>query len=190
MQNDKKKQGGFGSGSSKEDDISLFRDAMEGVAPLSAANRVVQKHPAPSTIPQYSQQIERYIAEDALSDQISLDIEPGGEWSYLRPELAQQTLRRLRRGHWQIKASLDLHGHTRDQARQALALFLDESVQLGHRCVHIIHGKGISSKNREPVLKIRVGNWLAQRQDVLAFCQAKPEDGGGGAVVVLLRKYA
>ncbi|HEX7233924.1 MAG TPA: Smr/MutS family protein, partial [Nitrosospira sp.] len=55
------------------------------------------------------------------------------------------------------------------------------------RCIRVIHGKGLSSRNGEPVLKARVGSWLSQRDEVLAFCQAKPEDGGSGAVLVLLK---
>ncbi len=171
-----------------EDEMALFRDAMDGVAPLSASNHVVHKHPPPPAFPLHSKQSGQRAVEDTLSDHITLEIEPGDEWSYLRPELTRQTLKRLRRGYWKIQASLDLHGYTRDEARQELVFFLDECVQQGYRCVLVVHGKGMSSKNREPVLKTRIGNWLAQRQDVLAFCQARPEDGGGGAVVVLLRR--
>jgi DNA-nicking Smr family endonuclease len=96
----------------------------------------------------------------------------------------------LRRGYWKIEAQLDLHGYTREEARQALVVFLDASSKRGCRCVRVIHGKGLSSRDHEPVLKARVGGWLAQRADVLAFCQARPEDGGSGAVLVLLSATA
>ncbi len=119
-----------------------------------------------------------------------MEIEAGDEWSYLRPSMSRQTLRRLRRGYWGIQENLDLHGFTRDEARQELSAFLDACVQEKYRCIRVIHGKGLSSKNREPVLKIRIGNWLIQRADVLAFCQAKPEDGGGGAILILLKVSA
>ncbi len=170
-----------------EDDSALFRDAMHGVAPLADANTVVHKQPQPPVIPRPAKHQAQDAVEDSLSDHIALEIEDGDEWSYLRPGLARLTLRRLRRGYWKIQAYLDLHGFTRDEARQALVAFLDECAQNEYRCVRVIHGKGLSSKNRQPVLKIRIGNWLAQRDDVLAFCQAKPEDGGGGAVVILLK---
>jgi DNA-nicking Smr family endonuclease len=82
---------------------------------------------------------------------------------------------------------LDLHGLRSEEARQLLAAFLNEALAKGLRCVCIVHGKGLRSENREPVLKRKVGNWLAQRDEVLAFVQARPEDGGSGAVVVLLK---
>jgi DNA-nicking Smr family endonuclease len=114
-------------------------------------------------------------------------MEAGDKWSFLRPGISRQTLRRLRRGYWGIQAQLDLHGFTRDEARLELVAFLDAGNQRGFRCVRVIHGKGLSSKHGEPVLKARIGTWLSQREDVLAFCQARPEDGGSGAVLVLLR---
>ena len=82
---------------------------------------------------------------------------------------------------------LDLHGLTVEEARPALGEFLARCVRRGLRCVRVIHGKGLRSRNREPVLKRRVAGWLMHREDVLAFCQARGPDGGGGAVVVLLR---
>ena len=105
----------------------------------------------------------------------------------MRPGVSRQTLRKLRHGYWDIQARLDLHGSTRDQARRELVEFLNRSREQEYRCVQVIHGKGLSSKGHEPVLKIRVGSWLAQLDDVLAFCQAMPEEGGSGAVMVLLR---
>ena len=75
----------------------------------------------------------------------------------------------------------------RDEAREALADFLREVTRRGLRCVRIIHGKGLGSVNREPVLKGMVHKWLVQKDEVLAFCQAKAADGGSGALVVLLK---
>ncbi|MDH5553104.1 MAG: Smr/MutS family endonuclease [Nitrosomonas sp.] len=168
-------------------DASLFHEAMQGVKPLATPDKVIHARkdlpPASQTIAQH----ERLIPEDTLSDHISLEIVDGEEWSFLSPGVSRQTLRRLRRGHWGIQARLDLHGFNRDEARLELISFLDDCRDKGLRSVCIIHGKGLSSKNQMPVLKTRIGNWLAQRNDVLAFCQARPEDGGGGAVMVLLR---
>jgi len=169
-----------------EDAKVLFRSAMSGVAPLPASNKDVHKHPQPPVVPRQRSQVQD-VAEESLSDHISLEIEAGDGWSYLRPGLARQTLRRLRRGYWRTQAKLDLHGFTRDEARQELVAFLDECIGTNYRCVLVVHGKGLSSKNGEPVLKVRIGNWLVQRDDVLAFCQARPEEGGGGAVVILLK---
>jgi len=86
-----------------------------------------------------------------------------------------------------IQSQLDLHGLDRHQAREALADFLASCVKRGVRCVRVIHGKGLGSKNREPVLKTKVKHWLTQREEVLAYCQARPVDGGSGALVVLLK---
>jgi DNA-nicking Smr family endonuclease len=89
-----------------------------------------------------------------------------------------------------IQDQLDLHGHRVDEARLALGQFVREAWRRGLRCVRVIHGKGLGSKDREPVLKSRVRRWLAQRDEVLAFCQARPAEGGAGALVVLLRPGA
>lgn len=173
-----------------QDEMALFHAAMRDVAPLPNVDRVFHRDSHITPIPRKKSAQERTLTQDTLSDHISLEIAAGDEWSYARPGLSRQTLRRLRRGYWGIQDDLDLHGYTRDEARQELTVFLDESVQNKFRCVRIIHGKGLSSKNREPVLKTRIGNWLMQRPDVLAFCQARPEDGGGGAILILLKANA
>ncbi|MEO8188594.1 MAG: Smr/MutS family protein, partial [Burkholderiaceae bacterium] len=95
--------------------------------------------------------------------------------------------KKLRRGHWSIQDHLDLHGLHVEPARALLVSFLNNALKHGLRCVRIVHGKGLRSKNAEPVLKRKIGHWLSQRDEVLAFVQARPEDGGGGAVLVLLK---
>lgn len=171
----------------EDNEISLFRDSMRDVTPLAASDKVVHTREDTRPIPKKIQEDEQPLPENSLSDYLSLEIAAGDEWSFLRPGLSRQTLRRMRRGYWGIQAHLDLHGFTRDEARSELAAFLDASSNRNFRCVCVIHGRGLGSKNREPILKIRVGNWLVQRNDVLAFCQARPEDGGSGAVLVLLK---
>ena len=96
-------------------------------------------------------------------------------------------MRKLRRGHWVIQNELDLHGMRSDEARAALAEFLRNADKRGLRCVRVIHGKGLGSVNKEPVLKGKVRNWLAQKAEVIAFCQARAADGGSGALLVLLK---
>jgi len=169
-----------------EDAAALFRNAVQDVAPLAPPDKVTYPaKPHPQPIPR--QMPEEQSPGDSLTDRVSLEMEPGNEWSFLRPGLSRQTLRRLRRGYWGTQAQLDLHGFNRDGARAELIAFLDDSHRRGFRCVRVIHGKGLSSRDHEPVLKARIGGWLAGRNDVLAFCQARPEDGGSGAVLVLLR---
>lgn len=177
-------------GSSNDDsELALFRAVMHDVAPLTATDKVILRKPNVPPIPRSCKTFQEDIPQDALSDHIIVEIAQGDNWSFVRPGMSHQTLRRLRRGHWQIQGNLDLHGFTRDQARQELSVFLDMCIQKKFRCIRIIHGKGLGSKNREPVLKTRIGNWLMQRMEVLAFCQAKPEDGGSGAILILLKAY-
>ena len=170
--------------------MALFRAAMRDVAPLPATDKVVSSGSQVPPVPRKKSYQEQAATEDTLSDHISMEMEAGDEWSYRRPGISQQTLRRLLRGHWGIQENLDLHGLTRDEARQELSTFLDACAQKKFRCVRVIHGKGLGSKNRAPVLKTRIGNWLMQHADVLAFCQARPEDGGGGAILILLKANA
>ena len=109
----------------------------------------------------------------------------GGPLKFLRPGHSPDLLRKLRRGEWRVEDELDLHGLNRIQAAHAVGDFLDQA--LGMRCVRIVHGKGRGSKNREPVLKGKLRQWLPRREEVLGFCQAPAAHGGGGAVLVLLR---
>jgi DNA-nicking Smr family endonuclease len=95
--------------------------------------------------------------------------------------MARETLRQLRRGHWAIQDGVDLHGLTRDQAAAIVADFLAHCVARGLRCVRIVHGKGLG------ILKAKLNTWLPRREEVLAYCQAPPNDGGGGALLVLLK---
>ena len=113
--------------------------------------------------------------------------EPEGEQTYLRAGIGTDVLSKLRRGHWKVQAEIDLHGHDSEEARDALADFLAEARSAGMRCVRVIHGKGLTSPNREPVLKGKVRRWLARRDEVLAYCEAPQHAGGGGAVLVLLQ---
>jgi DNA-nicking Smr family endonuclease len=105
---------------------------------------------------------------------------------FLRPGLPRDILRKLRRTHWVIQDHLDLHGLTGDEAIEATAEFLAECKRRGLRCVRIVHGKGLGSKGREPVLKRRVRRALMRRSEVLAYVEPRPVHGGSGAVVVLL----
>ncbi|SFD87138.1 Smr/MutS family protein [Nitrosomonas sp. Nm166] len=173
-----------------EDEKALFRAAMHDVTPLPATDKTIQSGSSVAPVPRKKSYQEQAVTQDNFSDHIAIEIGAGDAWSYARPGISHQTLRRLRRGYWKIRENLDLHGLTRDEARRELSSFLDACIQKKYRCVRIIHGKGLSSKKRAPVLKTQVGNWLIQRVDVLAFCQARPEDGGGGAVLVLLKVSA
>ncbi|MBK9130567.1 MAG: Smr/MutS family protein [Gammaproteobacteria bacterium] len=117
-------------------------------------------------------------------------MEVDGELDYTRPGLQHGVMRKLRRGQFPVDAELDLHGMTATIARRELYAFLERCRTAAARCVLIIHGKGLSTPDRRPVLKSGVNAWLRQRDDVLAFCSARPRDGGTGALYVLLRKQS
>jgi DNA-nicking Smr family endonuclease len=93
---------------------------------------------------------------------------------------------KLRRGHWALQGNIDLHGYNRDEAREMLSDSIRECHRRGMRCVRVVHGKGLGSPGRQPVLKAKVQRWLAQSAEVIAFAQASGPQGGAGALVVLL----
>ncbi|MFA5242248.1 MAG: Smr/MutS family protein [Sulfuricella sp.] len=172
-----------------EDDLILFRTAVGDARPLRHGHRFLHPLPKPRPIPLQSQRDQRDVLLDSLSDHVywADSLESGEELVFLRPGLQTTVLRKLRRGHWVTQGELDLHGLTVAEARLELIQFLQHCQKNGLRCIRIIHGKGLRSKNREPVLKNKVAHWLMQREETLAFCQARAADGGGGAMLVLLR---
>lgn len=179
-----------GEGSSVDpDDAQLLRTALAGVQPLAAANRATLIRPKPHPVAAQRQRDEQEVLRDSLSDHPAWDLglETGEELLFRRDGLSQQHVRKLRRGHWKIQDHLDLHGLTAAEARPLTAAFLANAIRNGMRCVRIVHGKGLRSPNKEPVLKKKLAGWLAQRDEVLAYCQAPQAEGGGGAVLVLLR---
>ena len=167
--------------------------AFADVQRLPASKRAVNPSPRPAPIAKQRLADEadaltasKYGAEPAPT---AWDIgqEQEAEQTFLRRGLSPDILKKLRRGHWTVQAEIDLHGHTIDEAHDALSDFIVEARQRGYRCVRAIHGKGLTSPNREPVLKGRVRKWLAHWDEVLAYCEAPPHAGGGGAVMILLR---
>lgn len=164
-------------------DADLFHQALEGVIPLPPSGRLP---PSPASR-KFKLPVSRNIApvaSDNLSDHLTSDT-PLSE--FLRPGLNRMTLRKLRRGHWPIQDSIDLHGNTSDGARRLLVDFLQHACQHGLRCVNVIHGKGWRAEGGEGILKLRVRHWLSQHAQVLAFIEAPANAGGGGAVWVLLK---
>lgn len=172
-------------------DEELFRAAMRDVRPLRH-DRVYFEQPLPPPRPRQRELDEEAALYESLHDLSPLDLrlEGGDEPAFLGPGVARTVLRDLRRGRWVLQAQLDLHGATREQARELLAMFLAGCLKRSVRYVRVIHGKGLGSPGREPVLKGLVQGWLAQRAEVLAFCQARASEGGAGALVVLLQAPA
>lgn len=170
-------------------EADLFRQSVGEVAPLRAADKHLPPPPRPSPVARQRIADEQAALQESLSDEFSVEslLDTDEALSFARNGIGPDVVRKLRRGHWVIQDQLDLHGLRRDQAREMLADFLRQATKRGLRCVRIIHGKGLGSVNKEPVLKNKVRNWLVQKEEVLAFCQAKAADGGTGALVVLLK---
>lgn len=166
----------------------LFREAVADAIPLQS-DRVHHEPPPPRPIPRQRARDELEALQESLlaPELLDLHLEGGDEAAWLRPGLARSILRDLRRGRWVIQAEIDLHGMNREEARHQTAAFLAECLIRGYRCVRIVHGKGLRSPGREPVLKKLVLGWLAQRKEILAFCQARAAAGGAGAVIALLQ---
>jgi DNA-nicking Smr family endonuclease len=170
-------------------DDDEFRRALAGVEPLQAPRRVTPVRTPRAPVPEQTRRDEKAALAESLRGPISIDdaLDSGEELVYLRDGLSRQLLRKLRRGHWVVQDSLDLHGLNRVQAAASVAAFLRQCRSRRLQCVRIVHGKGLGSRNREPVLKGKLRKWLTVRDEVLAFCQAPASDGGGGAVLVLLK---
>jgi len=166
---------------SLSDDAALFRAAVGDVRPLPDQNRVVSQRPPRRPLLRGTSTPE--AIPDTLSDFASGELPD----DYLGNGLSRMMLRKLRRGHWPVQDRLDLHGLDTDAARRLLQEFLHEAMRRGLRCVLVIHGKGMNSRDGEAVLKQRTRHWLIQHPRVLAWCDAPPGEGGGGAVLALLK---
>lgn len=169
-------------------DAELFQASVGPVKPL-AHDRIEPPLKRPPPRARFRERDEQDVLRDSLSDAFDpVDCETGEELWFARRGLQHRTLKRLRRGQFAQQAECDLHGLTALEARQALGEFLHDCLARGLRCVRVIHGKGHGSHQRIPVLKSKISGWLRQRDEVLAFCSARPVDGGTGAVYVLLKK--
>jgi DNA-nicking Smr family endonuclease len=174
------------SGKKESGDLELFRVAMADVKPLSPENRI---EPVPKNTPPAA--VQRDLDEKAALQEIMqpisdpADLETGEEILFLRTGYQKRILRRLRRGQYSTTDTIDLHHMDQETARQVLLDFIAQSLDSGHSCVRIIHGKGLRSRN-EPRLKILTRRILRKHSSVVAFASCRPVDGGTGAVDVLL----
>lgn len=171
-------------------DDELFRDAMAGVTPLKRNDRHKPEHRKLDARPRSLEADNAAVMAELLSMDMDgpSDVESGDELSYRSAGVQDTVYRRLKRGTYHFGAELDLHGLRVEPAREAVREFIVACRERNIRCVRIIHGKGLGSDNRGPVLKQWVDGWLRRRSEVLAFCSAQPRHGGTGAVYVLLRR--
>ena len=167
----------------------LFSRAVGVVKALPDARKAQLKLAPPAPVAVQQRRDEQAVLRETLSDEFDVGtlLEADEQLSYRRAGIGPDVTRRLRRGEWSIQRELDLHGLRTEDAREALAAFIREAVKTGQRCVRVVHGKGLGSPGKAPVLKSRVQGWLIQKTEVLAFVQAKPAEGGAGALLVLLQ---
>jgi DNA-nicking Smr family endonuclease len=166
----------------------LFALTVGPVVPLPEHGRADRRPPPPEPLPLQRERDEAEALRAALSDEVDVEslLLTDDGLSFRRRHIAPDVLARLRRGQWTIQEQIDLHGKRRDEARDALAAFVRQAHQRGHRCLRVVHGKGLGSPGRQPVLKAKVQRWLAQCDAVIAFTQASGPQGGAGALIVLL----
>jgi DNA-nicking Smr family endonuclease len=167
----------------------LFADTVGPVTPLPSHGLAPETLPRPEPLPRQREADEQAALQEALSDAVDVEslLLTDDGLSFHRSGVGPDVVTRLRRGHWSIQGELDLHGLRRDEARDELAAFMKEASRRGWRCLRVVHGKGLGSPGRQPVLKAKVQRWLGQHDGVLAFTQASAPQGGAGALIVLLR---
>lgn len=173
----------------RQAEANIFRTSVGQLQPLKAAQRHHSPPQAPAPLAFKHLADEKAALQESLSDEFDAEslLETDDNLSYVRAGVGADVVKKLRKGTWVIQAQIDLHGLRRDEAREKMAEFLRQCGKEGLRCVRIIHGKGHGSLNKEPVLKQKVRNWLVQKEEVMAFCQATAADGGAGALIVLLK---
>jgi DNA-nicking Smr family endonuclease len=171
-----------------DEDSALFRKSVGDAKPLKQDSFIADKpkpkaHPAKTEADNFA-----VIEEMRTADFDSNLLERGDELLYTSPGVQNNILKKLRRGHYKIEAELDLHGMTVDSAKIALTDFLTQCAKRSQRCVRIIHGKGLGSINKQPVIKNKLNQWLQKTDIAQAFCSARPADGGTGAIYLLLKR--
>jgi|GEM_PF-698121 len=171
-----------------DEGMALFRKAVGDVKPVPNDRAASTRKPPPPR-PRKLELDEQRVMHDAMHEGREPDDRDFGEHlSWCRSGVQKRVLKKLRGGYYAIQAELDLHGLTTSEAKAAMQAFIIKtSLERGSCCVRIIHGKGHKSATDAPVLKPFTAGFLRGRRDVLAYTSARPADGGGGALYVLLR---
>jgi DNA-nicking Smr family endonuclease len=172
-----------------ERERNLFTHFVGAVTPLPHTDRFAFEQTPPTPRRLQHELDEERVLHEAMSDEfdVSTLLDVDDQLSFRRPGIGLDVTHKLRAGHWSIQRQLDLHGLRSDEAREALGQFIRLAHRTGLRCVRVVHGKGLGSPGKTPVLKSKVQRWLVQKKEVLAFVQARPAEGGAGALVVLLQ---
>ena len=169
-------------------DRRLFRESVGQVQPVSSHRARLSK-PKPTADPRQTEASENGVIDELLTHPLEpAAMETGEEIYWLRSGIQRKVLQRLRRGHYRVEAELDLHQMNVEAARHSIDRFLQECQYEDVRCARIVHGKGLRSRARGPVLKQLTASLLRRRSAVLAYASAPPHDGGTGAVYVLIKR--
>ncbi|ELX13660.1 hypothetical protein Jab_1c22960 [Janthinobacterium sp. HH01] len=176
-------------------EANIFQSSLGGVKRMPVSDRYVPSLPkSAATTAAPARKLtqaedDAAVLRESLSDLFEVDhyLEDDPSLNYAAPGVGPDVVKKMRKGHWPVQDELDLHGLRRDDARDAIGDFLRKSAMRNHRCVCVIHGRGFGSKGQEPVLRSMVHSWLVQKEEVVAFCQARSSEGGEGALIVLLR---
>ncbi len=172
-----------------DDEDDLFRRAMSGAKPLRTDERVAGPSRKRKPKARFSQaDHESVLAESLQADIDDLEQSSGETLRFKRASVGRTTMRMLTRGSYAIQAEIDLHGMTVAEAKPRLEKFVQRCAANNKLCIRIVHGKGLGSGDRGPVLKNGVNRWLRQWDTVIAFVSARQADGGTGAVYVLLER--
>lgn len=172
-----------------DEDDKIFRKAMSGAKPLKTDGRVPVSHPKPKPRARFRRADESAALAESLEDDIdTIEHHSGAALRFHRQHVGRRTLRKLTRGGYSVQAEIDLHGMTLAEAKPRLRDFIQYSAEQGHLCVRVVHGKGLGSGQRGPVLKSAVNSWLRRWHNVIAFVSTRQVDGGTGAVYVLLQR--
>lgn len=168
---------------------NLFQAAIGKVQAMAPPQRAELAPARPLPIPKQQLLDDAAALQEAISDEVDITtlLDTDDQLSYRRPGVGLDVTQKLRKGKWTIQKQIDLHGFRSDEAREVLGAFIREAHKHGLRCVRVVHGKGLGSPGKAPVLKDKVHRWLVQKSEVLAFVQAPPAQGGAGALVVLLQ---
>jgi len=172
-----------------QDDSDLFRRVMSDAKPLQSEDRVSHEPKKPKPRARFSRADERAVLDESMRANVDeLENDNAEFLRFHRPSVGRRTMRKLTRGKYSVQDEIDLHGMTQDEAHDRLKDFVEQCSKSGKLCVRVVHGKGLGSGLRGPVLKRSVNRWLRRWDPVLAFVSTPVVDGGTGAVYVLLRK--
>jgi DNA-nicking Smr family endonuclease len=162
---------------------------MSDAKPLKVDERAPLSTQKPKPRARFARADEEAVLMESLEDDIdTIEHGHGGALRFQRQHVGRRTMRKLTRGGFSVQAEIDLHGMTLAEAKPRLRDFIEYSASQDRSCVRVVHGKGLGSGERGPVLKSAVNSWLRRWDNVLAFVSTRQVDGGTGAVYVLLQR--